>query len=330
MCSIWHDTDRMSSMRLGHSGREHPVVVEIRERSAGVVTGNCLVLAVAGGGMRGVVTGGMLAGLEQAGVTPGVFDEIVGVSAGAVGSAYFVAGAATYGVRIYWEHLAQQSFVDKRRALLGRPVMDLDFLFSRVLCEDVALNAQAVVDAGNLKVVVSSPYQVGAVTLGPARSPEELFGHLRASCHVPVLAGRAPVLQGEPLFDGSLTEPIPVGSALARGATHVLVLSSTPSLSARRRQSVPEMIVSRGYNLRFPGIHKVIASQVSQSGDLRKRLRAATEMASGPPYLLEVAPQTGSSPSPLCCNAQELQQAYLKAVVTVRNVLGISGECAPL
>jgi predicted patatin/cPLA2 family phospholipase len=61
--------------------------------------------------MRGVCTGGMLAGLEDLAITPDCFDLVVGVSAGAVGSAYYLAGDATAGVAVYWDHLPRLGFV---------------------------------------------------------------------------------------------------------------------------------------------------------------------------------------------------------------------------
>jgi predicted patatin/cPLA2 family phospholipase len=299
------------------------VIQELNKRLLGVETGNMLVLAVAGGGMRGVVTGGMLAGLEEIGVSPEMFDRIIGVSAGAVGAAYFTAKQARLGVRIYWEHLAPRRFIDARRLVLGRPVMDLSVLFNSVMKDDVPLDVSNVVELNVMSVLAASPSAVGTVELGPARNANELLLHLRASCHVPLLAGRAPNVDGVPLFDGSLTEPIPVFTALNRGATHVLVLSSTPRDFSRAKQTLLEAAVSTAYNVKFPGIHEVIAGQVRSSSSLRIQLTEKTTNPTGPPHILEIAPKSTHSPNPLCMNVATLEEAAFRAAATVQDALSV-------
>jgi hypothetical protein len=73
--------------RICMDGR-HPVLAEIANRGRGAVgSGSRLALAVEGGGMRGVVSAGMLFGLHDLGVGPPFFDEIFGASAGAMNAA---------------------------------------------------------------------------------------------------------------------------------------------------------------------------------------------------------------------------------------------------
>jgi predicted acylesterase/phospholipase RssA len=52
-----------------------------------------IALAIEGGAMRGVVSAGMLAGLEYLTRLP-IFDAVYGTSAGAINGAYFLAGQA--------------------------------------------------------------------------------------------------------------------------------------------------------------------------------------------------------------------------------------------
>ena len=285
------------------------MLAELDRRRRGTQADGRLALVVAGGGMRGVCTGGMLAGLEDLGVEPSCFDVVVGVSAGSVGAAYYLAGSARSGVTVYWDHLPRLGFVSPRRLLRGGPLMDLDVLLDQVLGTEVPLDHRPVLDHGGFHVVASSPSRVGSVALTPTQDRVELLGHLRASCHVPLLAGRAPTTAGEVLFDGSLTEPVPVPTALAAGATHVLVLSSTRPDAARARQSVPEMAVSRAYDVRFPGVHRVISDQVRSSRGARRDLAVRTAAPSGPPFVFEVVPPAGALPGQLCTDPGALERA---------------------
>ena len=61
-----------------------------------------LALVIEGGGMRGVVSGGMVSALEERALLR-CFDSVHGSSAGACAGAYFVAGQARLGTRIFYE-----------------------------------------------------------------------------------------------------------------------------------------------------------------------------------------------------------------------------------
>src|SRR5947209_1851988 len=73
-----------------------------------------IALAVEGGGMRGVVSAGMVAALEQLDLLHS-FDVVYGASAGAVSAAYFVAGQARYGTTIFYDDINNRRFIDLRR-----------------------------------------------------------------------------------------------------------------------------------------------------------------------------------------------------------------------
>lgn len=90
-----------------------------------------LTLVAEGGAMRGVVAGGMVSAIEEAGLA-GCFDLMVGTSAGACALAYLRAGQACYGTRIYFEDINNRSFIDLRRVLRGRAIVDIDFLVDNV------------------------------------------------------------------------------------------------------------------------------------------------------------------------------------------------------
>src|ERR1044071_2792696 len=65
--------------------------------------GRFLALVVEGGGMRGVVSAGMVAALEELGFRD-CFDAVYGSSAGAISGAYFIAKQARYGTTIFYDN----------------------------------------------------------------------------------------------------------------------------------------------------------------------------------------------------------------------------------
>ena len=187
--------------------------------------GHRLALAIEGGGMRGTITAGMALGVHELGLTP-VFDDIYGSSAGAITGAW-LCSANPPGLRIWYDTTLTRALI--KRANLprpGRPVLDVETLieqvypdvmdFGSVLASPVPLHVLAT-DAATGKSVDLRPYLDSAANLRRA---------LRASCALPLLAGLPVELHGRRYLDSGLSESIPYETAMAQGATHVLVLSS--------------------------------------------------------------------------------------------------------
>lgn len=80
--SAHHPVMRLINQRLQEGSTSRP-----GQRSDGFKLG----LVVEGGGMRGIVTGAMLMGLQDMGLTH-CFDAVYGASAGAINSTYFLTG----------------------------------------------------------------------------------------------------------------------------------------------------------------------------------------------------------------------------------------------
>jgi predicted patatin/cPLA2 family phospholipase len=181
-------------------------------------------LAVEGGAMRGVISAGMVSALEALGLTH-AFDEIYGSSAGAINAAYFLAGQARLGTTVYYEDINNRHFIDLRRALLGRPIVDLGFLLDEVAMRRKRLDTDAVLGANSpLTVLATDVDSRGSAAFRRLANAGALMAALRAGATMPVVAGPPRQIEGRPLLDASLSEPIPVPTAETDGCTHVLVL----------------------------------------------------------------------------------------------------------
>jgi predicted patatin/cPLA2 family phospholipase len=193
-----------------------------------------IALVVEGGAMRGVVSAGMVSALESLELTH-AFDAVYGSSAGAINAAYFLAGQAALGTTIYSEDINNRSFIDMRRAVGTKPIVDLGFLLDDVAAHRKPLDYARVLSSKVPLTVVATDVATGErVALGPFASPAELRSALRASATMPIFAGQPVSHAGREYFDASLTEPIPVPTAEAAGHTHVLVLLTRPSEAERR------------------------------------------------------------------------------------------------
>jgi predicted patatin/cPLA2 family phospholipase len=188
-----------------------------------------LALAIEGGGMRGVITAGMVAALEELDLRD-VFDSVLGASAGAVNGAYFLTRQARYGTSIYYENLVDHTFIDARRLLPGgEPVLSL-----RHLLDDVANNRKPLDWTGvlssdiPLSVLVTNVEDGSPVVFSSFASEHNLREALRASATIPLIAGDAVSVNGGEYLDASVSRSVPFRTAIDGGATHVLVLRSRP------------------------------------------------------------------------------------------------------
>jgi NTE family protein len=172
-----------------------------------------------GGGVLGAHEIGMLQALSEAGIAP---DVVVGTSVGAINGAFVAADPAGAAARLYqlWQGDAvRQAFSE---TLLGRAV--------RLASSGTHLHAMAplrdmlpVADFADLEL----PFQCVAASIERAQahwfSSGPIVPAVLASCAVPGLL--PPVeIGGEHFFDGGLVHSIPVGRAIALGASTVFVL----------------------------------------------------------------------------------------------------------
>ncbi len=188
--------------------------------------GHRVALAVEGGGMRAVVSSGMLLALEQLGFGD-AFDLVIGTSAGALASAFFVASQATEGSVLFYTDLTTAPFLDKRNALKRRKAIDLDYLldtasrrrgleYSKLRESDIEFWATV------CPVEETNPIH----RLRIEGDNDRIGAILKASAALPVLAGPSRYVDGNAYVDGGLSEQIPWRSAMDLGATHILVLPS--------------------------------------------------------------------------------------------------------
>jgi predicted patatin/cPLA2 family phospholipase len=232
--------------------RIDPVLSVIRHRVAEGTApgrrsdGHVVALAIEGGGMRGVVSAGMCAVLEEAGAMR-AFDRIYGCSAGAITGCYAAAGQAVFWATTF-EDLAGRQFIDPARALRRRPVLDLGFLFETVIAKRKPPSGEGLARGPQLRVLAVSARDATPHVLGGFGDTAELLAAVRVSCAIPVIGGTPPAFRGEPMVDGGLIEPIPFRAALRDGATHVLVLRTRSSEDrVRERSRFAEHAVGRAH-----------------------------------------------------------------------------------
>ncbi|MDQ6525027.1 patatin family protein [Nocardioides sp. LHD-245] len=257
--------------------------------------GHRIALAIEGGGSRAAYSAGMVLALDETGLT-GAFDDVYGTSGGALNGAWLLSGEAQRWIRSWaWPEVAAAKVTDPRRLLRGGPVVDLGRLvhhvyervtpmdFDAILANPIGFHPIAT-DAATGKAADLAPYvtdRLGAQTA------------LRASSCIPLLAGRPVRIGGRTYVDGGLSEGVPFRTALAQGATHVLVLRTRRTDQRAVPPSRVERTLLAPYFLRHgraAGVAHVGRHRTYAEDDARLAAGTAADV----PTLVEVRPPLGS------------------------------------
>ena len=246
-------------------------------------------LVVEGGGMRGAVSAGMCLVLDAAGLMAS-FDRVYGCSSGALTGCFAAAGQASVWATSF-EDCASRAFIDPRRALRGRPVLDLDFLFENVIARRRSLSEAGLAAGPDFRAVAVSATRGELRVLCDFESTADVLAAVRASCSIPVLAGAPPTYRSEPMVDGGLLEAIPYRTALREGATHVLVLRSRPAgYHASREGRLVEPMLARTHPALVPLLHSCGERYNRDASELESLARRAPLL----PLVRQIAVPAGS------------------------------------
>ena len=218
------------------SAAGHPVLHILRARRAlseegqgpPYSDGYRLGLAIEGGGMRGIISGAMLSAIEDLGFAM-CFDRIYGTSSGAINGAYLPAGNIWYFLSIYYDDLTTRQFVDFRRPLFGKDILDLDYAFGEIVVRRKPLDTAPVLASRKLCVGVTDVDQRRTLAVDDFDSPEDLISALVASSWLPIAKRGVAVFRGARCLDGGLLLPHAYRMALQDGCSHVLSLSTRPA-----------------------------------------------------------------------------------------------------
>ena len=183
-------------------------------------------LAIEGGGMRGVISAGMALELYERGLVP-AFDAVYGASAGAITGAWLLSSRPE-GL-LGWTEPAYAKTLIRRSALLrGRPAVDIRMLIEELYQTEFPMDfASILASPVEYHPLATRADTATSTDLRPFISnPAELRLALRASAAMPLLAGPPVTFAGRRFYDAGVSESVPYRTALAQGATHILVLRS--------------------------------------------------------------------------------------------------------
>ena len=269
----------------------HPVLellarrAERAEQAGAATDGGRLALAIEGGGMRGVVSAGMSAAIELLGLTA-CFDLVVGTSAGALNGAGLLAGVADACCNAYHSVFTTRRFINPYRLLIGRAAIDVAFALDHAdETLDAARHERTAASAIPLHCVAVDVDQAAPARLSGLHCVEDLRAALLASSRMPWVGGAPVPFRGRRFLDGGLAESIPYRTAVALGATHVLVLQTRPhGMGVEPVASLADRVITRQLRALNPALPDLYQRRPVEYDDAVAELAAATDapQAEGP------------------------------------------------
>ncbi|NLJ53444.1 MAG: patatin family protein, partial [Intrasporangiaceae bacterium] len=157
-----------------------------------------------------------------------------------------------------------------------------------------------------------------AVDLAPfIRDVPSLRDVLRASTRLPVLGGPLIEIEGRQFLDAGLAENVPVTTAFAQGATHVLALRTQQPREFRPRPSrLEDRVVRTWLSRRAPGALGAWTAR-------HERVLAEERLLATDPRVRQIAPpESAPSVGLLSRTTETLRQAVAIGRAAVDEVLG--------
>jgi len=224
-------------------------------KSSNIVTG----LVVQGGAMRGIYSMAVLMGLEEMGFS-NAFDHIVGSSAGAINSAYFLAEQSTVAVSIYLDDLSDNRFIDFRRL---KKIVDIDYMVDDVVKKTKLLNAVKVRKAFTKLHTALTDYQTGESFFITNKDENvDIYEAIRATAAMPILYNRKVQIKDRYYVDGGIADGTPLFKAIDLGCTDLIVVLTRKPNFRRKAPNLIMRILEEPFLKEFPiKLRKKITSE---------------------------------------------------------------------
>ena len=257
-------------------------------------------LVVEGGAMRGVFSTGVLDGFLKYRFNP--FNLCIGVSSGAGNLAAYLANMPARNLKIYTDYTLRPEFINPGRFICGGHLMDLDWLWEITISE-IRLNLSRIAADKALFLVVLADVSTGKAVYKKAE-PGDLENALKASSAMPVFYRDFPLVDGRPMADGGLVDPIPVREAISRGARRIMVIRSRPKDFVKKEGFLQTVLLWK--LRRFPALARAVKGRIA-------KYNHTVDMLRNPPRgisIVEICPPDNFRAGRLSRDTGVLMSAY--------------------
>ena len=181
-------------------------------------------LVVEGGAMRGIFAAGVLDQFMEVEFNP--FTTILGVSAGAINAAAYLAKQKGRNFKVFTDYSLRPEYISWKKFLNGGHLMDLDWSWDITtrelpICTDTLF-------------AENPDFEIGVTMNSDGRSQfikpnaDSLSHVMKASCTVPLFYRNFLKIENQIVSDGGVSAPIPIQRAIDKGANKIMVIRSRP------------------------------------------------------------------------------------------------------
>ena len=180
-----------------------------------------------GGGLRGGYAAGVFDRLTEENI---YFDVCIGVSAGSANCASFLAGQKGRNYPFYTDYPFRREYMGIGNIIHKGCYLDLHYIYSELSNSDGEnpLDCAALLDSPSTYYAVATNAVTGEARYFTKENiSQDHYDVFKASCAIPV-ACQPIVIDGQPYYDGALSDPVPLQKAFDLGCDTVVLILTKP------------------------------------------------------------------------------------------------------
>ena len=211
-----------------------------------------------GGGMRGIFGAGVCDYCNDNHIH---FDYVIGVSAGAANVTSYMANQPGRNVRYYVDYSTRKDYMSIRNFFKTGSFLGLDYIYGTLSNSDGEdpLDYDNAVKSGVKLCVVATDALTGKpVYFGNDDIRKDDYGIIKGSSCIPGI-DKPYEYRGRKLFDGGVSNPIPVDRAFDEGCEKVVVVLTRPRDYYRNPKK--DLLMARYVKRKYPNMEKSIATR---------------------------------------------------------------------
>ncbi len=184
------------------------------------------------------------------------YDGLFGVSAGALTGVNYVSGQIGRTAAVNLGYVNDKRYLGVRNLILHKSIFNFDFLFGEISDTLLPLDREAFLSSPCRFTAVATNCLTGKAEYFEKSSSSDIYGAIRASASMPLLAPMVSI-DGKPYLDGGVSVSIPYRQALEEGYEKIVVITtrehgyqkpqiprSLARIYAKRYRDYPQLIHS--------------------------------------------------------------------------------------
>lgn len=209
-------------------------------------------LVLEGGGMRGLFTAGVLDYLMEKDL---YMPYVVGVSAGACQGASYVSKQIGRSKKINLKYSKDPRYNSFRNMFKEKSIFGMDFMFNEIPNKLVPFDYDTFYESSIRFIVGTANCLTGQTEYFEKNDSSDMLKVLRASCSLPFISPIVDI-NGLPLMDGGVTDPIPIKKAIKDGyQKNIIILTRNKTY---RKKPFPYKRITRWKYKKYDGLVEAI------------------------------------------------------------------------